>query len=93
MQGVAEEGWIDFARVLKYFRHTLEGFARDGGGGGVGGVDEGRRSFAQVLKYLRHILEGFCKEGDGEGGRRVLEDFCRDHKISQTPMGGLLQGS
>ena len=33
---MAEEGWIDFARVLKYFRHTLEGFARDGGGGGVG---------------------------------------------------------
>ena len=31
---MAEEGWIDFARVLKYFRHTLEGFARDGGGGG-----------------------------------------------------------
>ena len=56
-------------------------------------AEEGWIDFARVLKYFRHILEGFCKEGDGEGGRRVLEDFCRDHKISQTPMGGLLQGS
>ena len=33
---MADEGWKDFATVLKYFRHTLEGFARDGGGGGEG---------------------------------------------------------
>ena len=41
LHGVADEGWKDFATVLKYFRHTLEGFARDGGGGRGGrGLEE-----------------------------------------------------
>ena len=56
---MADEGWKDFARVLKYFRHTLEGFARRVM---ERGAEESWKTFAGTIKYLRHLWEDFCRD-------------------------------